>query len=146
VDFKALVALIETNLVAPFLIMSVKTAVGLATLDCQLTRDVGASGGTIGGIPVVTSANAPADANSPSDGLIVLCDAADIFLSDDGVSFTTSEHSILQMVSNPDSPVTANTEFVSLWQRNLVAVMATRFIRWQRRRENSVAYLTGCSY
>jgi hypothetical protein len=29
-DFKALVALIETNLVAPFLIMSVKTAVGLA--------------------------------------------------------------------------------------------------------------------
>lgn len=145
-DFKALVALIDTSLVAPFLIMRPTTAVGLAALDSQLTSHVGALGGTIGGIPVITSANVPSDADSPSDNLIVLVDAADIFLSDDGISITSSEHAILQMVSNPDSPVTASTEFISLWQRNLVAVMATRFVRWQRRRENSVAFLTGASY
>jgi hypothetical protein len=50
------------------------------------------------------------------------------------------------MSTAPDSPRTASTTLVSLWQQNLVAVLVRRYIRWQRRREGSVAILTGVPF
>src|SRR5258705_8025110 len=43
-DFKALCAAVLTNFLTPYLIMTPRTAVGLASLDSQLTRDVTVNG------------------------------------------------------------------------------------------------------
>jgi hypothetical protein len=50
------------------------------------------------------------------------------------------------MDDNPDSPPTASTTMISLWQHNLIAIGVRRFIRWQRRREGSVAYISGVPF
>jgi HK97 family phage major capsid protein len=147
-DFKALFSLVTTNLLAPYLVMTPRTAIALATnQDCiHLTRNLGPTGGFIMGVPVITSANAPADGDSPGDSTIILIDAAEVFMNQGGIELDASEHTILQMASAPDSPVTAATQFRSMWQENLLALMIRRYIRWQRRREGSVAVLTGVNY
>ena len=47
------------------------------------------------------------------------------------------------MDSAPDSPVSATTVMVSLWQANMVGVRAERFITWLKARTGSVQYLSG---
>jgi hypothetical protein len=78
--------------------------------------------------------------------MIVAIDAAEVFLNDDGIELAASENALLEMSTAPDSPRTASTTLVSLWQQNLVAVLVRRYIRWQRRREGSVAILTGVPF
>ncbi|MBR1231976.1 phage major capsid protein [Bradyrhizobium sp. AUGA SZCCT0182] len=145
-DFRALCALIETNMIAPYLVMKATTAIALAAMNVQLTRNVGAKGGNIAGIPVIISASTPTDSNSPSDGTIILIDAAEVFMNEGGLEFDASKNAIVQMSNAPDSPVTAATQMQSLWQNNLIGVLVRRYIRWERRRENSVAVLTGVGY
>jgi hypothetical protein len=45
------------------------------------------------------------------------------------------------MDSAPDSPPTASTNMISLWQVNQMAIRAERWITWQRRRTSAVAYI-----
>jgi HK97 family phage major capsid protein len=147
-DFKALFNLVTTNMTAPYLIMKPSTAVGLATNeDVQfLTRDLGPTGGFVAGVPVICSANTPADGDSPGDSTIILVDAAEVFMNEGPIEFDASKNAIIQMASAPDSPTTASTQMLSLWQNHLLAILVRRYIRWQRRREGSVAMLTGVNY
>jgi len=46
----------------------------------------------------------------------------------------------------PDSPETATTVLVSLWQHNLVGIRAERFINWKARRTGSVAWIENAAY
>lgn len=147
-DFKALTELITTSFTEPFLIMTPATAISLATLgdSSGLLKNIGAKGGDIAGIPVITSGNVPADANSPGDGIIILCDAAEIFLNEGAIELDASKNALLEMSSAPDSPATASTTMVSLWQHNMLGILIRRFVRWQPRRSGGVAYLTGVRY
>jgi HK97 family phage major capsid protein len=98
------------------------------------------NGGTLGGLPVVTSESVPA-------GLVILANASEILLADDGdIMLDVSREASLQMNSTPDNPATATTVMVSLWQNNLVGLRAERYITWKRRRAASVYYLTGAAY
>lgn len=110
--------------------------------------DLGINGGSIEGIPVVTSENMVANGGSPADGWpIVAMRASDIMLADDGaVDVDISTEASLQMDSAPDSPNTASTVMVSLWQNNLVGIRCERFINWQKARTTSVYYITGGNY
>jgi HK97 family phage major capsid protein len=145
-DFKALLGLVSTNLTSPFLIMKPTTAVALAAIESQLTRNVGVNGGDIGGIPVLVSANAPVDDDNPADSIIVLIDAAEIFLNEGGIELDATDRATIEMSTSASDPVTASTVLTSLWQQNLLAVKIVRFLNWQRRREGAVAYLTGVAY
>ncbi|MFK4725845.1 HK97 family phage major capsid protein [Bradyrhizobium niftali] len=147
-DLKSLLGLVTTNLEAPYLLMQRTTAVQLATLgdSSGLLENVGAFGGTIGGIPVLTSTNVPADADSPSDSIIVLLDSAELFVADSGVEFSSSEQALLEMTTNPDSPAGASTTMLSLWQHDIMAIKVSRFMNWKLRRGGAVAYLTGVNY
>ena len=99
----------------------------------DMTKD----GGTLEGIPVVASQNVPA-------GLVIAINAPNILLADDGgVNFDVSTEASLQMDGAPDSPATATTVMVSLWQANMVGVRAERFITWLKARTGSVQYLSG---
>jgi HK97 family phage prohead protease len=103
---------------------------------------MGASGGTVYGMPVIVSDYVPA-------GLVVLVNATDVFLADDGdVSVDTSMEASLEMSDAPahDASTPTGASLVSLWQTNSVGVKAERIINWMRGRTQSVAYLTSADW
>lgn len=106
------------------------------------------SGGTLFGLPVITSENIPDVGDSPTNGSrIILAKADEIMLADDGnVDIAVSQEASLQMDSTPDSPATASTVLVSLWQHNMTAIRAERFINWAKRRTTAVGYINYAKY
>jgi len=108
---------------------------------------IAAMGGTLLGLPVITSESVNAEGGSPAGGRIVLVKASEILVADDGgIAIDVSRETSLQMNSAPDDPATASTVFVSMWQNNMVALRAERYINWLRRRAEAVAVLEGAVY
>lgn len=110
--------------------------------------DINMDGGFIEGFPVVTTENIVANGGSPADGsLIAAISARDILLADDGtVELSVSTEASIQMESAPDSPTTAATTLVSLFQNDMVAIKAERMMTWKKARSNAVVYITGGNY
>lgn len=109
---------------------------------------VGVNGGTIQGIPLIVSENIPSTTGSPVEGYpIILVSAREILLADDGqVTVDASREASLQMETAPDSPPTASTVLTNLWQHNMVAIKAERFINWTKRRSTAVSYISNAVY
>lgn len=134
------------------LIMTAQQALALSimvnTLGNREFPEITAAGGTVMGIPVVVSENIPAAGGSPTDGYpIIALHAPSIFLADEGgVNIDMSREASLQMDSAPDSPATASTIMRSLWQENLIALKAERFIKWAKGRSGAVQYIQGANY
>lgn len=117
------------------------------TLGQREFEGITLSGGTLEGIPVVTSENIVAMGGSPTDGYpIVAINAPEIFLAEGGVEVDVSREASLQMNDAPDSPETTSTILVSLWQRNMVAIRAERFITWKKARSGAVQYISYAKY
>lgn len=106
------------------------------------------NGGSLLGFPVITTTNLSASTGSPGDGYpISFVLASEILLADDGgVAIDISREASLQMETAPDSPATASTVLVSLWQHNLVAVKAERFITWKPRRSQVAGVISAAKY
>jgi HK97 family phage major capsid protein len=137
-----------SSMASPVFIMRPSTAMffaGLKDTGIRTFPDITATGGTLLGVPVLTSANTPSDSNSPGDHLVALLDSSEVLFADDGITFDSSYQTSLQMDTEPESPPTASTTMVSLWQHNMLAIMATRFVRWARRRDDCCAFLRGLS-
>jgi HK97 family phage major capsid protein/HK97 family phage prohead protease len=133
-------------------IMTQQTALAISLMTNSLGNrefpGISQDGGTLLGIPVVTSENVPATGGSPSDGYpIILASASDILLADDGqVTIDASREASLQMETAPDSPATASTTFVSMFQQNMIAIRAERYINWAKRRSGAVQYISNAKY
>lgn len=148
-DVAALVALLEdagSSLENVVLVMSGRLAVRIAGFECG--RDLSIKGGELLGLPVeIAPAVALRDTgSSPVTERIVAVDPTRIMLADTGVEVSASEQGTLQFDSAPDSPPTASTVQVSLWQANLVAVMVIRYVRWQAAGGGAAAYISGAAY
>jgi HK97 family phage major capsid protein len=147
-DMKALFELFLTANTDPsrlVVLMSAKNALGLSLLLNPLGQpefgNISMAGGSIMGLPAVVS-------EAVGNRIIVL-DAMDILLADDGgVDIDVSEQASLQMNTTPGTPGSpvANTEMVSLWQANLVGLRVDRYITWKRARQTSVAYISNANY
>jgi hypothetical protein len=99
------------------------------------------NGGTFFGLPVITSTNVT---QGDSGSTIILMKPSEILLADDGgVTLDASREASLEL---DDSPGGAGKNLVSLWQNNMIALRAERFINWQRRRPESVAYISNAAY
>jgi HK97 family phage major capsid protein/HK97 family phage prohead protease len=118
------------------------------TLGQKEFPDIGILGGSIEGIPVITSENIVATGGSPTDGYpIIAINAPEVMIADDGgVSIDVSREASLQMNDAPDSPETTSTILVSLWQRNYVAFKAERFITWKKGRTGAVQFISSAKY
>jgi HK97 family phage major capsid protein len=133
-------------------VMTQQQAVALALMQNSLGQPefpgISVTGGTLLGFPVITSENIPAAGGSPTDGYpITFILPGEILLADDGgVMVDISREATLQMETTPDSPFTASTSLVSLWQHNMVAVKVERFITWMKRRTNAAAVIQGAKY
>jgi HK97 family phage prohead protease len=127
-------------------IMSSNMAVTLAMMTNALgQQEFGAmsmTGGTLSGMPVIAS--------DYVTNIVVLVNASDVYLADDGdIAIDTSREASLEMSDAPahDSKTpTGATSLVSMFQTNTVAIRAERMISWLRRRTGSVAYLTGVDW
>lgn len=101
---------------------------------------IGINGGTFAGLPVVTSEYVGT--------YVVLVNASDIYLADEGgIAVDMSREASLEMLTDTftqDQPTGAN--LVSLWQNNLVGLRAERTINWARRRSSAVTYLTSVAW
>lgn len=103
-----------------------------------------AKGGTLLGIPVLTSANVPTESSTGNPSSITLLDAAQISIADDGDSeLSIAAHATVQMETEPQ---TGATEQVSLWQNGLIGLRGERMVNWRRRHPGVAAVLTGVTY
>ena len=90
---------------------------------------------TLFGIPLVLSANSPQQ--------VTLIDCSHILYSDDGgIEVDTTDEATIQMDSAPTDPAVAATVFQSLWDNNLFAVRASRWVAWLRAQSGAVSYMT----
>jgi HK97 family phage major capsid protein len=124
-------------------IMSAKAAVKLSmkmsTTGSPAFPDITAKGGTLLGLPVLTSQNAPGSVSGGHQ--IVLLDASQVLLADDGVTFDVSDQAALQMDSAPSSSA---SNMYSLWQFDMIGIRMERIISWLPARATGVsAYLDG---
>lgn len=133
-------------------IMTQQQALALSLMQNSLGQPqfpgITPEGGTLLGYPVVASENIPAAGGSPTDGYpIIIARAPDILLADDGqVTIDASREASLQMETAPDSPPTASTNMVSLWQHNMIAIKAERYINWGKARSTAVDLIQGARY
>jgi HK97 family phage major capsid protein len=107
---------------------------GAATNQAQQTT----TGLSLFGIPVVISGYQTVTAGKSS---VVLVDQSQLMVADDGqVMIDTSTEASLQMDSAPATPP---TPLISLFQQNMLAIKAERFIYWAMRKAGAVQIITG---
>ena len=76
----------------------------------------------------------------------MLVDATGIIGETSNVDLKMARHATMQFDDAPDSPPTALTGMVSLWQYNLRALMAERWFGFSKARSTAVAMLSGVNY
>lgn len=105
-------------------------------------------GGSLLGYPVVASENVKSMGGSPADGSnLIFAKAPEIMLADDGQTvIDASNQASVQMDTAPDSPPTASTNMVSLWQMNMTGIRAERWVNWKKRRSTAVSYIQNALY
>ena len=141
-DLQALVAALtgaNVPLAGVALIMSETNGFALGLMrdsaGNRVFSGVGASGGTMEGINVITSGVAGTN--------VILFQPNWVLLADEGgVNVDVSREASVAM----DTAPTGATALTSLWQNNLVGLRAERFINWQRGRLEAVKYVSGADY
>lgn len=130
------------QLAQPYWIMSPAMRVSLALADGGLIRD-----GRLAEIPVLTTlSSATADGNSPAAERIFLIDAAAVMVGDEGVEIDSATHATVELNTAPDSPTTASTVQISLWQHDRVGIRARRFLNWTALNAGAAGYISNASY
>jgi HK97 family phage major capsid protein len=131
-DMAALVEAFEGDLERAVFVMSSRTAMALALKGAMVgaADGFGAKGGVFCGLPTVAS-------NSIADDVVILLDASGIVYGDDGVELS---------ITTEADVTTADGVVHTLWQENLIGVLATRYVSWQAARTGAVAYLSGVAW
>ena len=94
-------------------------------------------GGTFFGLPVILSENVP-------NGQMTLIKPSEILFADDGETLIdASREASLQL---DDAPGTGAQPMVSMFQSNMVAIRAERYMNWKKRRNEAVQIITGAAY
>lgn len=143
-DLRALLAAITTSARSVlFLLVTPAIAKLLAVLHTNAGDAAfpGATyrGGEIAGITVIASDGVPANT-------MVLADAQQIAAASDTITLDASREAIVQLDTAPDSPPTASSNLVSLWQLNMIALKAERWFGAQKLTTAGVAVLTNIAY
>jgi HK97 family phage major capsid protein len=132
-------------------IMSTTRALALSLMTNALGQPsfpgITMNGGTFMGMPVIVSEYVVT--GSPAADLVILVNASDIYLSDDGqVTVDASTEASLEMSDTPanNSATPTAAQLVSMFQTNSIALRAERYINWSRRRAQAVQYLENVNW
>lgn len=139
-DLQALISqFVAANPDVENMVLLMKPANAVAISRAANAPTLGLNGGTIYGIPVVTSANV-------GDRLIALDAQGILFADDGGTEISVSRNAAIEMNSTPADPTVATTVIVDFYSRNLVGFKGTRWINWKRSALSSVKYVSGAAY
>jgi HK97 family phage major capsid protein len=97
------------------------------------------NGGSIGGVQIIPCAEVTA-------GEIILVDASQVAAATEGFTLDSSNEATIELATPGDSPPSASTSQTSLFQMNLSAIKAERYIGAKVLRSDAVAKITGVSY
>jgi hypothetical protein len=100
---------------------------------------MGVQGGTLAGIEVIPSDGVPS-------GQVIAIDAHSIAASTSALGMEILRQGDIQMSDAPDSPPTAATTRISLWQSNLVALLLRRHFGCELLRSTGAAMLSSVNY
>jgi HK97 family phage major capsid protein len=154
VDFKNLMSAFITANVdvdSPVFVMSKQIALNLSlmlnALGAREFPDINMNGGTLFGVPVVTSQYL-ATGGSPAGAYVILLNADDIYYAQEGLMVDSSGEASIEMDDDPTQDGLAGTgaSLVSLWQNNLLGIKVERFITWKKRRSTAAQYLSNVAY
>lgn len=108
--------------------------------------DCGPAGGSLLGLPLLTSRGSPRDS---SGGSIALIDGSGIAAVLEGMEVSSTTEAMLEMDDAPaaagDTPVAASATLVNLYQTENVAFKVTMYANWEAQRP-AVSCITGCAY
>jgi HK97 family phage major capsid protein/HK97 family phage prohead protease len=110
--------------------------------------ELGVGGGSLMGVPVITSQYA---ANQSGYGnLVIAVDQSAIFLADDGqVTLDASREASIEMsdapANNTGTPTTSSS-MVSMYQTNSIAIRAERYINWLKARTTAVSFIDDANW
>lgn len=143
-DLRGLLASITTGARSQLFLL---TTSAIAKVLCVLHTSTGESafpgmnydGGQIGGIQVVVSDGVPS-------GTMLLVDAQQVAAASETIQLSYSNQAPVQMDTAPDSPTSASTVMISLWQNNMTGLKAERVFGVQKLTTTGVCVLTGTSY
>lgn len=97
-------------------------------------------GGSISGIEVVPSDGCPAST-------MLLVDSSQVVVANEGLTIDASDQPSIQMEdTSPDSPATASTNLISLWQMNWLGLKAERWFAVSKITTTGVVAITGVNY
>ena len=85
----------------------------------------------------------PTDALS---GSIIAFDASQLAMGSTGLEIDASNRASVQMDTAPDSPPSASSNMVSLWQLNQTGLRATRYFGCERLRSTAVSAISNVSW
>jgi hypothetical protein len=125
--------------ISPYFVLSPRAAMYLAGLHDDGTPrfpDVGPKGGTIAGVPVLTS---PAAAEK-----LILIDADQLVVSDEGAEFEISRNAAVQMDDAPtgNAVTGAGVQMVSAFQTNFVFVKIVRHLHWVLAADDAINFIS----
>lgn len=116
------------------------TAATLAGTDGTLTFPaMGPNGGEILNTPALVS-------TAVLSGQIVLVDASGIAAEIEAITISLADQATVEMSDTPGAPPNAASVLVSLWQSNMVGLLARAFFGAERVRAGSVAILDGAEW
>ena len=98
------------------------------------------TGGTIFNVPVLVSGA------SAVSGKIIVVDASGLAGSSMAIELQQLRQATIQMDDAPDSPPTASTVQISLFQQNLLALAAQRYFGLSKLRSNAVSAIESVGY
>jgi hypothetical protein len=99
----------------------------------------GVDGGNIGGAQILVS-------DGVASGTVLVVDAAQIAAGSDTVVLSSANQATLQMDTTPDSPPTASTAYVNLWQMNWRALRAERWFGAAKLSTTGVVAITSVNW
>jgi hypothetical protein len=129
--------------------MAMKIGMINTSLGTREFPDINMNGGSLFGLPVVTSMSAYVSGSPDYGHMIVLVKPSDIFLADDGgMDVSISREASIQMDDAPtvDTSTPTATSLVSMWQTESLAIKLVRYINWKRRRSTAVGYIRSAAY
>jgi hypothetical protein len=133
-DVQALLAAVNVAGARLYFSCGANVANRLASIDKR--GEMTPQGGAFLGVPAIVS-------GTVADGTLRLMDAASFAGDLEAVALDKSAQASLDLGDPPDSPTTASTTVISLFQSNMVAVMATVFFGAQKLRTAAAAEVTG---
>jgi hypothetical protein len=133
-DVEALLAIVNAPGARLYWAMGSIVANRLAILDRR--GEMTPSGGHFLGLPAIVSSTVEA-------GTLRLFDAQGFAGDLEGVIIETARQASIDLGEPPDSPVTAGTTLINLFQQNLSAIRATTYFGAVKLRTNAAAEITG---